>query len=335
MDIVNSLPEDKWRKFVEEHNDGNIFHTPEMFQVFRNTKDYTPELWAAVDDDNRILALLLPVNIHYYRYLPHFITSRSVVFGGVLSIPGEKGLEGLDNLLRAYQQNTKYSSVLTEIRNISPLGESAQVLHKHGFLYEDHLNYLININCSPEEIFNRIGNRTRKNIRHGLNSNRVIIEEINTKAQLSSCYRILERVYRNVKVPLADLSLFNAAYDLLCPLGKFRITIAKVEQIPIAVSMELLYKDIIYGWYGGLDRTFSTFVPNELLMWHILEWGAKNGYRIYDFGGAGKPNEKYGVRDFKAKFGGNLVCYGRNVCIHKPILFKLSKIGYSIYRRFL
>jgi lipid II:glycine glycyltransferase (peptidoglycan interpeptide bridge formation enzyme) len=70
-----------------------------------------------------------------------------------------------------------------------------------------------------------------------------------------------------------------------------------------------------------------------MLIWHILEWGAGHGYRLYDFGGAGKPGEAYGVRDFKAKFGGELVCYGRNVCEHAPQLLKFSKLGYSLYRK--
>ena len=55
---------------------------------------------------------------------------------------------------------------------------------------------------------------------------------------------------------------------------------------------------------------------------------------MYDFGGAGKPDEEYGVRDFKAKFGGELVCYGRNTCVHAPVLLQFSRFGYDILRRF-
>ena len=99
--------------------------------------------------------------------------------------------------------------------------------------------------------------------------------------------------------------------------------------------MDLLYKDVIYGWYGGVDREYSAYVPNEILMWNILQWGAENGYAVYDFGGAGKPDEEYGVRDFKAKFGGDLVCYGRNICVHNPLMLQLSTAGYSILRGWL
>jgi lipid II:glycine glycyltransferase (peptidoglycan interpeptide bridge formation enzyme) len=71
-----------------------------------------------------------------------------------------------------------------------------------------------------------------------------------------------------------------------------------------------------------------------MLTWHVLSWGVSNGYRLYDFGGAGKPGEDYGVRLFKAKFGGELVNFGRFVNVHKPLLLKISKPGYQIFQKF-
>jgi lipid II:glycine glycyltransferase (peptidoglycan interpeptide bridge formation enzyme) len=133
-------------------------------------------------------------------------------------------------------------------------------------------------------------------------------------------------------VPLAQLSLFEAAFDVLRPKGMAKFLIARVEDAPVACSIELPYKKTIYGWYGGCDRSYSEYLPNELIIWHILEWGAHNGYHIYDFGGAGHPDEVYGVRDFKAKFGGRLVNFGRYRCEHTRLL-KLMKWGYSVYRK--
>jgi lipid II:glycine glycyltransferase (peptidoglycan interpeptide bridge formation enzyme) len=43
--------------------------------------------------------------------------------------------------------------------------------------------------------------------------------------------------------------------------------------------------------------------------------------------GAGKPDEPYGVRDFKAEFGGELVERGRFLCIRKPLLYKIGTLG--------
>jgi len=82
-------------------------------------------------------------------------------------------------------------------------------------------------------------------------------------------------------------------------------------------------------------REFSAYRTNDLLVWHALEFGSQNRFRIFDFGGGGKPDEEYGVRDFKAKFGGTLVNYGRHMKIHSPLRLKLSREGYQLMRRFL
>jgi lipid II:glycine glycyltransferase (peptidoglycan interpeptide bridge formation enzyme) len=152
---------------------------------------------------------------------------------------------------------------------------------------------------------------------------------------LSDFYDLLVKTYRSAKVPLADRSLFEAAFELLIPLKMVRFTIAYVDPYPVAVSIDLLYKDVIFGWFGGMDRSFASFLPTELITWNILKWGSENGFRIYDFGGAGKPDEEYGVRDFKAKFGGELVCFGRNSYIHSPIFLNFSKLAYGILRSVL
>ena len=59
------------------------------------------------------------------------------------------------------------------------------------------------------------------------------------------------------------------------------------------------------------------------------------GCKTFDFGGAGRPDEVYRVRDFKAKFGGDLVNYGRNVCVHAPFRLGVSRAGYGLMRKFL
>ena len=42
VQIVESLPYDKWNQFVETSATGNIFHTPIMMDVFRETVNYEP-----------------------------------------------------------------------------------------------------------------------------------------------------------------------------------------------------------------------------------------------------------------------------------------------------
>ena len=333
VQILHSLDEDRWRDFVATHPDGNIFHTPEMFRVFSGAEGNTPELWAAVDE--RILALMVPVRISLAARMHALPLTRSVVYGGPLCAPGPEGQEGLALLLRSYNRSARGRTLFTECRNLCESKCLQDVLAREGFDYEDHLNYLIDLAPAPEAIFQNIGVRTRKHIRRAMRKGAVAVEEITDRRRIPECYSLLYRTYREAEVPLAHPSLFKKAFDVLHPKGMIRYTLGSVEGTPAAVSVELLYKNVAYGWYGGSNRDFSACAPNELLMWRILEWCSANGYTTYDFGGAGRPEEAYGPREFKAKFGGTLVCFGRNIKVHSPQILKISKFSYSLIRGFL
>lgn len=335
MDIVQQLDESLWREFLDEHPQAQIFHTPEMFQVFARVKGHRPLLWAAVECGSRVLALLTPVQVTLMDGLLRRFTTRAIAYGGVLCAPGPEGEKGLAMVLQAHKSDAGSSALFSELRNLSNVGHLQSILHDYGFAYEDHLNYLVDLDSSPDEILQNMGRRTRKNIRRALRQGEVVIEEADRPELAAVCYDLLRKTYADVKVPLADRSLFEAAFDVLYPKGMVKFLLARVGDDYAAGSVELVYKDTIYGWYGGMDRTYSDYIPNELLLWHIFRWGAENGYKVYDFGGAGKPDEEYGVRDFKAKFGGDLVCYGRNTYVPRPLLLRSSQWTYSIYRRLL
>lgn len=101
----------------------------------------------------------------------------------------------------------------------------------------------------------------------------------------------------------------------------------------IGVRIVLCYKELIYDWFAGADEKYLRYRPNDILPWEVMKWGSLNGYKVFDFGGAGIPNVPYGVRDYKLKFGGELVNFGRFENIHKPILMKIGKFGLRVYKK--
>jgi len=50
--------------------------------------------------------------------------------------------------------------------------------------------------------------------------------------------------------------------------------------------------------------------------------------------GAGKSGESYGVRDFKARFGGEMVEFGRFLNIRKPLFYILGETGLRLMKFF-
>ncbi len=85
---------------------------------------------------------------------------------------------------------------------------------------------------------------------------------------------------------------------------------------------------MIYDWYAGSDLDYANLHPNDLLPWKGMLWAKEKGYQVYDFAGAGSPAKKYGVRDYKLRFGGKLENFGRYQCIHRPLFYQIGKAGF-------
>jgi len=333
MQLVRSLDTEAWRRVIQEHPGGNVFHTPEMFQVFARAQGHRPTLWAVADDQSQVLALLLPVRVTLMQGLLKTLTTRSVVYGGLFCPAGAGQQQALALLLEAYVHKRR-PSLFTELRHLHDSSSYQPVLQAHGFEFEEHQDFLVNLDLPVEQVWTNIHKSARKKIRQAENRNALTIEELQDRTQLPRWYALLQKTYTTARIPLAHYSLFEAAFDILYPKGMAQFLLGRVQDRCIAASVALLYKDKIYGWYRGFDREYGHYLPNDLMVWHLLKWGVEHGYRAFDFGGAGKPGEEYGPRRFKAKFGGELVSYGRNTCTHWPLLLKLSRLNYQIYRRF-
>jgi serine/alanine adding enzyme len=317
---------------VYRHPHGRVFHTPEMYQIFERTKRCKPDLWAAVDGSHGPVALMTPVQIALREGLLRRFTSRAVAYASVLCAPVPEAPQALDALLQAYKQETGKSILFTELRKLDDLSHLQPTLCENGFAFEDHLNFLIDLARPLDEIWQQVRSGARRNVRRARRSE-VTIETIDNIDQIPRVYALLRAVYRRLQVPLPDISFFQSSFEILYPRGMFRILVAKARDVDIGALTLLLYKDIVIYWYTGTLREFSSHRAADFLVWYALQWGHDHRFRVFDFGGAGKPDEQYGVRDFKAKFGGDLVCYGRNTCVHAPLGLAVSKVGYQLYRR--
>ena len=91
--------------------------------------------------------------------------------------------------------------------------------------------------------------------------------------------------------------------------------------------LALVYQKTIYDYYAGAYKEYYKKYPNDLIPWEVFIYGKKNGFTFFDFGGAGQPNVPYGVREYKKKFGGELINFGRFEKIHKPMSCKLIKLA--------
>lgn len=321
-----------WQRFVVAHPDGNIFQTPAFNDVAVGTAGWAARPLAALNSASGGIAALWPaVHTTVLGGPLRPLATRAVLFGGLLATPGPDGPAALTALLAAVNRRAWARFLFTELRHQTAAAAWQPHLDAAGFRWEPHLNFLIDLRQSEDALWNGLSSSARRNVRAAQKKG-VSTLTVSDQAGVEIFYGLLRKVYTHAGVHLTDISLFRRAFELLGPLGQFQIVLAMADGVAIGGRASLLYKDRLLDWYAGADREAARLYPNDFLVWHLLQWGREQGYGVFDFGGAGHPDKPYGVRDFKERFGGQLMNFGRSVKIHAP-WYGLAVRVYELYRK--
>jgi serine/alanine adding enzyme len=325
-----SLDESDWSRFVQENDHGNVFQTPGMYKVFLNTERHEPIFTALLDKNETILALMLGVKISERGRIARMFSSRIVVYGGPLVSKQDDSLVLLEMILRAHNVEAKKEAIFTEIRNLSVRPELQFVCESINYKYEDHLNIHIDLSVGIEKLREGLHKNRRRGLKKAIISE---LENIEVKTDnLDDLYSIVQHTYERIRIPMPPKSLFESIIEILQEQGHARVIGVKFEETLVGVGVYLTYDDVIYLWYNTDNRDYAKHGVSEFVLWSAIEWAEGNGFRIFDFGGAGRREQKYGVRDFKLTMGGHLVELGRLICIHSRPKALITKIGYKVWR---
>ena len=74
-----------WEDYLSKTPSATIFHTPEMYSVFQNTKNYMPLIYA-LETENEISAMLNPVLVTLKSGWMRHLTTRAIHYAGPLYI---------------------------------------------------------------------------------------------------------------------------------------------------------------------------------------------------------------------------------------------------------
>ncbi|MCK4949698.1 MAG: GNAT family N-acetyltransferase [Thermoplasmata archaeon] len=328
MKLTTEVDGTQWRDFVNQSPRGNIFQTPEMADVYKDTLSYDPVSLFALEK-GEIQGLALAHLIWNGKGMMKKFSTRCILQGGPICRSAEVGRALLGRLDELVRRRALYS----EIRNLWEFEDPFSQFKSTGYVFEPHMNYLLDLRVGEEGLWLAIAKGRRRGVRKGEKAG-LEFSELSDKEQLPVFYKILEETYSDVRIPLADKSLFTAAYKNLNPLQEAKFFLCHTGGEPIACRVVLIHKKTMYDWYAGFLRDQRTTRPNDFLVWNILKWGVKNGYEVFDFGGAGSPKEEYGPREFKRSFGGELVEPGRLKKVYKPRQLWITNKAFRFCRRF-
>lgn len=326
--IVKSDHED-WNAYVRQHPKGSIFHTSEMIQVIDATQGLRSHAYAAVDDDNNIVALISSCHVKTFNQFSS-MSSRAVQFAEPLCDPNATGVAALTNLIAMHDEQMRSRSLLCEVRTLTEPCFEKDALTASGYEHRDYINYVVDTREQTETLWNGVNKRLRQKIRSSVRKG-VVVRDDNSVDGIERLHELLRYSYGRSRVPLLGQDFFENAMEYLPP-GCVRIRTAFVDDAPVASIISLVFGDRVFSWYGGTLR-LGGLSPFACIVWDDIAWGSDNGYAHYDFGGAGWPNQSYGPRKFKANFGGTEVRYGRYVMTYSDLRLKVAEFAYQMSQR--
>jgi len=370
LKIVNKIPYSDWDNFISSHPNGTVFQSPGIYEFFKKIRRFDPLLLAAFDKNDNLSGVLVGIYIYERNGIGKLLSTRFVIYGGpLLTGSDETKRECLDSLLKILVSQTAQKALFIQFRNYFSWEGFIPVFEKYGFNYLERMNFIIKVpdtgpripgNQQPatsnqqqnarKSVLKNMSAGRRRQLERGLRSGAEIIEPEGID-QVKEFYDILYKLYRyKVRKPLADWSFFENFFQFTSPAPEPVLSLSKgppslVPRPSIGIIRLVKYdgriiggilspvfeKKCIYEWYVcGLDKEYKEQYPSVLATWAALEYAINNNIESFDFMGVGKPDVPYGVRDFKARFGGELVNYGRLTRINNKFLYNIAELGYNV-----
>ena len=324
----NDIDRLQWNHLLERSHTASPFQTPEYYDFCKQLAFLEPFVFG-VAVDNQLQGIISGYLIAEGNGVKNWLSRRAIIHGGVLLseniIPSV-----LEILLKHTIQTLSSKAIYIEIRNYFDYSKYRRIFEQVGFKYEPHLNFHVNT-PDTDTAFANLSMTKRRNIRIGIKNGAEVITNP-TPNEIGEYYNILSDIYRHkIKRPLFPKEFFEKLVE--SPLGKFFLIRYNGEISGGSVCLELKNRLLYEFFVCGADRKLRNISPSTLATWAAIEYAAKNGFSHFDMMGAGKPNNEYGVREFKSKFGGDLVDYGRFSYICNPILFAIAKLGLNLIKR--
>jgi hypothetical protein len=322
-----------WKELVAGHPHGTVFQSPEMYGLFDRTEKMFPVAVGVLDEERgKLCGVMLGAIIREMKGLAGYFSSRTVVYGGPLVDAEEKEQgQGLDLLLQQLIEEVKNRSVFIQFRNFRDMEEEKPVFEKNRFHFRDRLNYLVDTS-SDELVKKRVGTEKLRQLKKGQkNGARILPPE--SEEEMREFYLILQELYRNkVKKPLPDWTFFLEFYRLAKNGDIGTVQLVKLDGKVIGgILSPVTPGKTIYEWYVcGLDQEHREAYPSVLATWAAIDHALAHGIQTFDFMGVGIPGRSYGVRTFKARFGGKMVNYGRFARVNNRLIYFLSEMGYNL-----
>ena len=342
----------EWSRLVQTSATGTWFQTPEAYEFFASQPELFMPFVVGVENDqspmindkSRLRAICVGYVTLEKNPIKQYFTRRAIIIGGP-ALADDCTAEEVEALMNAVKNLPSLqgrdgerlpSPIYIETRNFNDYSRWKGAFEKAGFEYRRHLNF--HVDCTDkEQMWERLSENRKRQVRHVNGDFKFKISNLRfdnlsvTEQDVREWYEILSELYRKkVKTPLWPVEFFLEFYRQKRGVYLLQKHNGKVIG---GIMCPIFENRCIYEWYiCGMDSEYKDIRPSVMATWAAMDYANQHGIARFDVMGAGVPDVPYGVRDFKAEFGGELVEHGRFVCVREPILYKIGVLAVKMMR---
>lgn len=326
---IKEIDDKAWEGLAQTSSVASWFQTREAYGFF----DSLPFLEAfafGVEGEGRLKGVVVGYIQKDGGKIKQFLSKRAIITGGPL-LADDITNEELYTLLKELKTRLRRKAIYVETRNFNDYSRWQPVFEKCGFNYDPH--YDIWVDSSSLDVVNEnLGKSRKRDIRVSLRDGATLVKQPSVE-QVKEYYSILSDLYKKkVKTPLVPFAFFEKLYQLSS--SAFLLVEYEGQIIGGTVCVGLQGKSLYEMYACGMDSISKSIFPSELATFAGIQYAAEQGYPRFDMMGAGSPGDGgYGVRDFKLKFGGELMELGRYNHVNNRLLFGIGKLGVKMMKK--
>ena len=320
----------QWDVLYSHAPTSTFFQSKACYDAYTHLSFLKPFVFAVVEK-KQLVGLACGYLIADGGKVKSYFSRRAIVPGGLL-LDENISEKAISVLLKALQQELcNKGAIYIELRNYIDYSQFRVSIAQSGFDYQQHLN----IHVSTPDVasaFSKLNDTKQRQVKQTLKAG-ASCELSGNKEDLTAFYLLLFNLYRRkVKKPLFPYEFFDKMQDQ----SFSRFFVVKKADKVIGGIFCVQSDKVLYEWFiCGENNKSEKIYPSVLATWKAIEYAADSGFEYFDFMGAGKRNEPYGVREFKSKFGGELMEQGRFLYICKPKLYNFSKSILNLTKKIL
>lgn len=171
--------------------------------------------------------------------------------------------------------------------------------------------FILDLKGSEEELFARLNQKTRYNVRLATKKG-VKIEQDNSEEAFEQYWRLTEETTKRQGFYSHTKDYHRKMWKEMTSNGMGQLFKAVYEGETVSMWMIFVLNNKLYYPYGASSTKHKEVMANNLLMWEVIRYGKKMRCSEFDMWGSlgNDPDQKdswYGFHKFKQGYGGELV----------------------------